>query len=114
MIRIASSVVLAAAVNATPVPSQGHELDLRCTNADRALSERLRGMLPHRAQASPAEFNLVLARMASARFDCNQGRTERGLRTYADADATLRTLEETVAAKLAPGRETASGDLAAQ
>jgi hypothetical protein len=114
MIRIVPSLALVAAFNVTSAPSQGTELDLRCTNVDRALSERLRGVLPHQAQASPAEVNRVMARMASARLDCKQGRTERGLRTYADAEATLRSLEETVAVKLAPTRETASGDWAAQ
>jgi hypothetical protein len=114
MIRIASSLAVVAALNAAPASSPGAELDLRCTSADRTLSERLRGVLPHQAKDSPAELNLVLSRMAAARFDCKRGRAERGLRTYADADAALRTLEEVTAAKLAPMRETASGTAGAQ
>ena len=114
MIRIVPSAALAAALNVAPVPSQGIELDLRCTSTDRLLSERLRGVLPHQAQAAQSEINQVMARMAAARFDCKHGRAERGLRSYADAETTLRALEEMAAAKLAPMRETASGDLAAQ
>ena len=114
MIRIVPPLVLVAALNMTPVYSQGTELDLRCTSADRALTDRLRGVLPHQARTAPGEINLVMARMAAARHDCGQGRTERGLRTYADAETALQALEKVTAAKLAPTLENASGELAAK
>lgn len=114
MIRIVPPLVLVTALNMTPVHSQGTELDLRCTSADRALTDRLRGVLPHRAETAPGEINLVMMRIAAARHDCKHGRAERGLRTYADADTALQALEQVAAAKLAPTREGASGKIAAQ
>jgi hypothetical protein len=114
MIRIAPSVALVAALNVMPVSSQSIEPELRCTSTDRILSERLRSVIPHQAQISPGQINLVMTRMAAARFDCKHGRADRGLRSYADAETALRTLEEMTAAKLSPTGETASGDVAAQ
>jgi hypothetical protein len=113
MFRIVPPLALVAALNVAPVSSQSSELDMRCTSADRVLAERLRGLLPRQPGAATAEINLVMARMASARFDCKHGRAERGLRTYADAETVLEALEEVTAAKLAP-TSTASGEVAAQ
>jgi hypothetical protein len=113
MIRIAPSLALVTAISVSPAASEGTGPDLRCTNVDRSLSERLRGILPRLSQASPDGINLVMARITAARLDCKRGRAERGLRSYADAEATLWRLEETATAgPPPPERDAASGDIA--
>lgn len=95
MPRLITAVAIVAATGTMPVLSQAQP-DLRCVDTDQAMTERVRDVLARndRRAAGTAPLNRVLGRMAAARLDCKQGRIERGLRTYADADAALRTLED--------------------
>lgn len=72
------------------------EPDLRCTQADQAMTERLRS-LTEREEAMPM-VRRAMAQMTSARFDCKHGRTERGLRIYREADARLAEFDTRIAA----------------
>jgi len=97
MLRTVPGAALAAALLATPAASPGAEPDPSCTRADQALSARLR-VLASRESVMPSGVNEVMNRMALARIDCKRGRAERGLRTYAQADADLTEIEAVDAA----------------
>jgi hypothetical protein len=100
MIRSVSALTIATTLFASPVAS-GTDLDLRCTNVDQALSERLRAVVRD-LPAARAGVHEVMNRMALARVDCKRGRAERGLRVYADAAAGLAELEAIEAAFIDP------------
>jgi hypothetical protein len=113
MSRMIPSLALLAAFAGTPAASQGYELDLRCTSTDQALSQRLRSLLANEPEPAMEHINLVMARIASARFDCKRGRAERGLETYGAAERELGALEDSVA-KAVPPTETAGGLMSVQ
>lgn len=98
MLRTMPAAALAGVLLAAPVASRGSDLDLRCTETDRALSERLRVLLVRDLPASQAGVHDVMSRMGLARIDCKRGRAERGLRVYAAAAAGLAELEAVDAA----------------
>lgn len=74
------------------------EPDLRCTQADHVMTERLR-TLTEREDAAAA-VRRAMTQMTYARLDCKHGRTERGLQTYRESAATLAAPDiRTVAAR---------------
>jgi hypothetical protein len=90
------TVVALIAASITPALSQNDQPGLRCTDADKAMTQRLRDLVVQdrdRLVGTPT-FNAVLAQISSARHDCKRGRIERGLRTYAHADLALQAIEE--------------------
>lgn len=93
MPRLITAVAFIAASGIASASSHDLPTDTRCFKADHALSLRLHDVLAHDAP-NPSALNRIMARMTSARFDCKHGRIERGLQTYADADAALRALED--------------------
>jgi hypothetical protein len=95
MARLITAIALIAASGGVPASSQILPADTRCVETDHALSQRLRDLIAHEeGVARTGSLNLIMARMASARFDCKHGRAERGLQTYAGADQALQGIEE--------------------
>lgn len=114
MPRMTSSLVLLAMFAGTPATSESLGLDLRCTDSDQAITQKMRDYLSQDPEPDADQVNPVMARVASARFDCKRGRAERGLKTYITAETALRTLADSAAAKAVPTLETASGALPPQ
>jgi hypothetical protein len=108
MPRITSSLVLLAMFAGTPATSESLGLDLRCTDTDQAITQKLRDYLSQDPEPDANQVNLVMARIASARVDCKRGRAERGLQTYITAETVLQALADSAAAKAMPMLETAS------
>jgi hypothetical protein len=96
MARLITAIALIAASGGVPASSQILPADTRCVETDQALSQRLRDLIAHdeAGVARTGSLNLVMTRIASARFDCKHGRAERGLQTYAGADQALQGIEE--------------------
>jgi hypothetical protein len=103
MARLITAIALIAAMGTAPVSSRALTADTRCIETDQALSQRLRNVVARDEFGAPrsASLNLVMARMASARFDCKHGHAERGLRAYGDADEALQVVEEQALARTA-------------
>jgi hypothetical protein len=108
MLRPGSIAALAVTLLTSPVDSRGADHDLRCTNVDQMLSERLRAVVTREPPAAQAAVHEVMLRMASARIDCKRGRTERGLRVYAGAETSLAELEAVAAASAGPAGDAVS------
>jgi hypothetical protein len=103
MFRLITAVAFIAATGIVPAASQALQTEMRCVETDQALTQRVRELLARddRHVAGTTPLHLVMTRINSARFDCKHGRAERGLQTYAVADTTLQSIEETESAQTA-------------